>query len=195
MENIDAPSLDQYPCSTMTRADQTRVLHDMSTALYYIYHQGFVHNDIKPGNILFSRARGAVLIDFGLSTELTEQGVHTGGTPWYLPPEFTEGGKRGTLGDIFALGVVMLYVLGRLPLPERYDARLRWRIHEALTRGSEAAGAMESWQGVVKYASRGLDAASSKLERLVGEMVVSIPADRVALDKLVEESSALPRDG
>ena len=195
MENIDAPSLDQYPCHTMTRADQTRVLHDMSTALYYIQQQGFVHNDIKPANILFSPARGAVLIDFGLSAELTDRKVHDGGTPWYLPPEFLEGGKRGTRGDIYALGVVMLYVIGRLPLPERHHGNLWWRIREALAPGSDAARVMGSWLEVVEQASQGLDTTSSKLENLVGRMVVSERAHRVALDSLVEESSALPRDG
>ncbi|KAK0741363.1 kinase-like domain-containing protein [Schizothecium vesticola] len=68
-EIIDPPALDRYPCHNMTLADQARVLYDMSTALYYIHYQGFVHNDIKPGNILFSRNRGVVLIDFGLSSD------------------------------------------------------------------------------------------------------------------------------
>ena len=54
----------------MTEADYTRVLSDTSTALLHIRRQGFVHNDIKPGNILFSRERGAVVIDFGLSSEV-----------------------------------------------------------------------------------------------------------------------------
>lgn len=194
MENIDAPALDRYPCYNMTVTDQARVLHDMSTALYYIHQQGFVHNDIKPGNILFSRNRGAVLIDFGLSSELTDRTVHTGGTPWYIPPEFTgDRGQRGTPGDVFALGVVMLYVLGRLPLPERHPAKLQWNIFESLNLGSEAAATMESWIRIVQDASRGIDSAlSSRLEKLVSGMVTSDPAQRITLGRLVEESSTLP---
>ncbi|KAK4145313.1 uncharacterized protein C8A04DRAFT_26820 [Dichotomopilus funicola] len=90
MENVDAPSLLQYRCDTMTLADHARVLSDTATALLYIHHQGFVHNDIKPGNILFSRERGAVVIDFGVSSEIAFQSVNTGGTPWYVPPEYAE---------------------------------------------------------------------------------------------------------
>ncbi len=75
MENVDAPSLLQYPCGTMTAADRARVLSDTSTALLYIHRQGFVHNDIKPGNILFSRERGAVVIDLGVSSEVGSRGI------------------------------------------------------------------------------------------------------------------------
>ena len=195
MENIDAPSLDQYPCDTMTTAHQTRVLHDVSNALYYIQQQGFVHHDIKPANILFSPARGAVVIDFGLSAALTDRTVHDGGTPWYLPPEFLGRGTRGTPGDIYALGVVMLYVIGRLPLPERHHGNLWWRIRDALVPNSDAARVMASWQDVVEQASRRLETSASKLEDLVRRMLVRERLQRVALDRLVEESSALSRDG
>ncbi|KAH6615865.1 CAMK protein kinase [Chaetomium sp. MPI-SDFR-AT-0129] len=158
MENIDAPALDRYPCYNMTPADQTRVIHDMSTTLYYINQQGFVHNDIKPGNILFSRARGAVLIDFGLSSELTDR----------------------------TICVVMLYVLGHLPLPERHPAKLQWNIAESLHGGSEAAAAMDSWLRIVRDAAGGVGASS--LENLVKGMVAIDPARRVTLERLVEES-------
>jgi serine/threonine protein kinase len=193
MEDIDVPSLAQYPPSTLTITDTTRILCDMSSALYYMHRSGFAHNDIKPGNILFSPARGAVLIDFGLSTELAERGVLTGGTPWYVPPEFMQGGQRGTPGDVFALGVVMLYVLNKFPLPELHG--LRWRIAEALNPTSEAAGTMQLWQDVVQQTAEHLDVASSALELLVKAMVARDLATRISLDSLAEELSALRRDG
>ncbi|KAJ5000234.1 hypothetical protein K4K48_002966 [Colletotrichum sp. SAR 10_66] len=59
----------------------------MSAAVAYVHGQGIVHNDIKPANILFKPSRGAVLIDFGLSSELKDSAVHVGGSPWYIPPE------------------------------------------------------------------------------------------------------------
>ncbi len=130
-----------------------------------------------------------------MSTKLTERNPRLGGTPWYLPPEFVEErGQRGTPGDIFALGVVMLYVLGRLPLPERHPKRLCWKIHEALVAGSEAANTMYAWLVIIDNASRDLDA-SVMLERLVARMVIRESSARVALDKLVEESAALPQNG
>ncbi|KAL2166461.1 hypothetical protein VTG60DRAFT_2745 [Thermothelomyces hinnuleus] len=162
----------------------------MATALYYTHRQGFVHNDIKPSNILYSRVRGAALIDFGISTELTERGVHAGGTPWYVPPEFGRGGKRGPPGDVFALGVVTLYVLGKLPLPELYAPRLQWRIADVLKPKSGAARAMGEWQEIVQQASKLLDGASSELEASVKLTVERDPGERISLDSLVIRSSA-----
>jgi serine/threonine protein kinase len=185
MENIDAPPLAQYPCNTLTATGMARILYDISSALYYMHRSGFAHNDIKPANILFSPARGAVLIDFGLSTELSDNSVHTGGTPWYVPPEFMEGGKRGAPGDVFALGVVMLYVVGKLPLPERHAPKLQWRIAEARIHQSEAQNKMESWQKVVEKAVDDLDV-TSKLEAAVKEMVSPEPYERISLEILLE---------
>jgi serine/threonine-protein kinase len=66
-------------------------------ALGYAHAQGFVHRDIKPGNLLVTRAgnREAVRVaDFGLArtyqdsqlSGLTVEGT-PGGTPAYMPPE------------------------------------------------------------------------------------------------------------
>ncbi|KAJ9130004.1 CAMK protein kinase, partial [Coniochaeta hoffmannii] len=141
MEYIDAPTLASYrhtaPTTTTTPPQghctlalpqASRILADMTQALSYIHSRGVVHNDIKPGNILFSPARGAVLIDFGLSTDISDKMVHTGGSPWYIPYEYVEDGRRGVPGDVFALGVVMLFVLGGIRLPEMGAGRLNWRI-------------------------------------------------------------------
>lgn len=190
MENIDAPSLEQYPCNTLMATGVTRILSDISSALYYMHCNGFAHNDIKPANILFSPARGAVLIDFGLSTELSDERVHNGGTPWYVPPEFLDVGKRGAPGDVFALGVVMLYVLGKIPLPELHVPKLQWRIAEARIHQSEAQNTMDSWQTVVRKAADELDVAS-QLESMVKKMVSPKPGKRITLDSLVERLSEL----
>ncbi|GKT42994.1 serine/threonine-protein kinase plo1 [Colletotrichum spaethianum] len=104
-----------------TRADAFAIMRDISGALNYLHSKHLVHNDIKPANILYSPTRGAVLCDFGLSTH-TSGPVTTGGTPYYIPPEFIGKKLRGPPSDVWALGVTMLYVLGKIPFP---DARSR----------------------------------------------------------------------
>ncbi|TLD19224.1 hypothetical protein PspLS_10054 [Pyricularia sp. CBS 133598] len=90
MEHVEAPSLVYYiqpnaagPYCTLTRTNATEVLRNMSTAISYIYRQKIVHNDIKPDNIFYFPIRGAVLIDFGLLTEITgrSSGLYTAGFP------------------------------------------------------------------------------------------------------------------
>ncbi len=125
LEDIDAPSLaawrgsDNYFSGTSDNA--CRILNDMASALAFVHGLGITHNDIKPGNILFSLTRGAVLIDFGLSKDSTSVSVSAAGTPWYVPPEFIADPQtgRGSPGDVWALGVVMLYLRRCLCLPDK----------------------------------------------------------------------------
>ncbi|KAI6546717.1 hypothetical protein MCOR04_011774 [Pyricularia oryzae] len=163
------------------------VLCDTSSALSYIHSHRIVHNDIKPDNILYSPDRGAVVIDFGLSREIPDSishTYHTGGTPWYLPREFLgRTPSRGAPGDVFALGVVMFFLTGKIPLPELCKAHPVWFINEALHLGSGARLAMQKWLSFVEDTSATLDS-TDLLEDIVTQMVQAVPANRITTDEL-----------
>lgn len=63
-----------------TASDAAAILHDTSSALGYLEAEGVVHNDLNPANIAYSPTRGAVILDFGLSTTI-KRTSHTGDTP------------------------------------------------------------------------------------------------------------------
>ncbi|KAL2755614.1 hypothetical protein ACRALDRAFT_1076843 [Sodiomyces alcalophilus JCM 7366] len=190
MEHVEAPNLASYRLHggncTLGVEEAEQILADMTNAIAYVHGQGIAHNDIKPANILFKRSRGAVLIDFGLSSELRDSTVHVGGSPWYIPPEYAFDRKRGAPGDVFALGVVMLFVLRKIPLPD-LQPQLNWLIADVLKEegGNTARSAMFQWLKIVEQAARnpgGLH--HPKLETLVGEMLVS-DFKRVTVDELL----------
>lgn len=74
-----------------------------------------VHYDIKPRNIAYSLSKGAVLLDFGLSSAPVDNMC---GTIGYLPPETFNDRPRDFAGDIWALGITMLYIRGYIDQPE-----------------------------------------------------------------------------
>lgn len=123
-------------------SEALRILQDLSSALAYLSTQDIVHNDIKPDNIAYSPDRGPVLLDFGMAVSSSTKPV--GGTPWYVPPEYLANGSRGFAGDMWALGITMLYILGQLPLPETTGEP--WCISKSRTRGADH-NKMKFWLG------------------------------------------------
>jgi len=93
----------------------------MASALAYLHSQGFLHNDIKPANIMWDLQRGAVLCDFGMSSGAAD--TSGSGTPFYVPPEWAKYGQRGPTSDVWALGVTMLYAFSFIRLPDSYGFR------------------------------------------------------------------------
>ncbi|KAK4135884.1 kinase-like protein [Trichocladium antarcticum] len=176
------------------RSDGLRILRDIADALHYIHGKGLVHNDIKPGNILYSRDRGAVLCDLGLTTSIKGM-VSAGGTPWYVPPEFIGLKQRGCPSDVWALGVTMLYVMGKIAWPDArahkaHPRHLHWMIAELNSRVKveqpTAATRMRQWLNEVNSARSGLDI-HDKIERLVYGMLAPNPKERVTTKDILSQ--------
>lgn len=97
------------------------MLIEVCQALGHAHEQGFIHRDIKPGNILLDARGRPRLADFGLALHETAQQAHRGltaGTAPYMAPEQVRGEVEWMDGraDIWALGAVLYEMLtGRRP--------------------------------------------------------------------------------
>ncbi|KAK4238423.1 kinase-like domain-containing protein [Achaetomium macrosporum] len=143
------PSLHRGLNSPFQTSDTSIILHDTISALAYLETQGIVHNDIKPANITYSPQRGAVLIDFEMAR---------------------------ALGDVWAFGITMLYVLGKMGLPER--AVGSWRIRDVADERSHAYRRMMTWVDSVTLVRGRLNRAD-RIEGLVHRMLEWTPESRV----------------
>lgn len=109
-------------CTPIPLPKLRRYTHQMISGLRYLHKQNITHRDIKPLNVLLnSRTDRVVLVDFGVSTEATDDGKLTGfeGTPSFMAPECFSGGPfSGAAADVWSLGVT-LFVLacGCMPFP------------------------------------------------------------------------------
>lgn len=91
--------------------EQTKeILFPVLDGLRRVHEQGFLHRDIKPGNIIIREEGGAVLIDFGAARQAIEtksRAITSIVTEGYAPLEQYDGmGNQGPWTDIYALGAV-----------------------------------------------------------------------------------------
>ncbi|KAH9894675.1 mitogen-activated protein kinase [Xylariomycetidae sp. FL2044] len=175
------------------RTDALRILRDISGALHYVHQKRKIHNDIKPANILYSRDRGAVLCDFGLSTRMVDPATN-GGTPYYIPPEFMGQKLRGAASDVWALGVTMLYVLRKISFPDArgrqgHPKQLYWMIadlnRKTHHRTSSAVSQMRQWLSEVHEAKTRLNP-KDKIEFLTLQMLAPNPYQRITMTKVLD---------
>ena len=96
--------------------DAARFVAEVAEALHYAHQQGFIHRDIKPGNILLDHHGRALLTDFGIAVTTDEPDSPALGTLRYMSPEQVEGKPVDARSDIYSLGVVFHELLtGKVP--------------------------------------------------------------------------------
>ncbi|MFE9439678.1 serine/threonine protein kinase [Streptomyces sp. NPDC006602] len=102
------------------------LLAQICEGLAQLHRAGWVHGDLKPGNVLLMRDGSARLADFNMAAELEGTHAYTPAfsTPDYTPPEllWSEIGERGRRirpsADVWAFGVLAhLLLTDSFPLP------------------------------------------------------------------------------
>lgn len=93
---------------------------DIAQGLDFAHQKGFVHRDVKPGNVLFRNDGRVVLADFGIakamdgSNSSTVAGASVG-TPDYMSPEQARGEPVDGRSDLYSLGTVLYEMLVGTP--------------------------------------------------------------------------------
>ena len=116
MECIGGGDLFRRVKTHMDVSEVINITIQVARALAYAHGKGYIHRDIKPGNILFREDGGVVLSDFGLAkglsdnTQVTAAGM-TLGTPAYMSPEQAFGEQVDSRSDLYSLGCVFYFML------------------------------------------------------------------------------------
>ena len=137
MEIIDGPSLTDLlkRQGALPVTEAAAITGEIASALDYAHQRGFVHRDIKPGNILLTGDGSAKLTDFGIvrpseGTRLTQTGALLG-TAAYMSPEQARGTGIERATDIYSLGVVTYEMLcGGVPFSGQTMAVLHAHLYD-----------------------------------------------------------------
>ena len=111
MELVRGEPLSTHIARGPIAPDETlRLLEEAAWALQAAHQRGFVHRDVKPGNILVRTDGTVKLTDFGIAkaadaVPVTRSGMVMG-TAHYIAPEQASGAEAGPAGDVYSLGIV-----------------------------------------------------------------------------------------
>jgi serine/threonine-protein kinase len=96
------------------------IIRQIGEALTDVHKSGIVHRDAHPGNIILRPNGQAVLIDFGLASELMPNVISTRHpfNPAFAPWEQQMNGSGKPTVDIYTLAASLYYtVTGQIPIP------------------------------------------------------------------------------
>lgn len=117
MEYLRGETLDQMLTARglLNHRETTVIAEDVCRALSAVHAVGLVHRDVKARNIMREHDGRIVLMDFGagmpLDTAPGESGIV--GTPVYMAPEVLRGAQATIASDVYAVGVLLFYLVTR----------------------------------------------------------------------------------
>jgi len=122
MEYIEGTTLNELikERSPMQVEEAINIASQICDALDHAHHNGIIHRDIKPHNILIGRNGRVKVTDFGIARAATSSSItQTGsviGSVHYFSPEHAKGSQAGEMSDLYSLGIVLYQMLtAKLP--------------------------------------------------------------------------------
>lgn len=105
--------------SGLSPAHTVRILRSVAGALDFLHAAGYVHRDLKPGNVMLAQDGRVLLMDLGIARNMEITGrTQFGsllGTPTYMSPEQALSEPVGPFTDVYALGVLSYEMLAGRP--------------------------------------------------------------------------------
>jgi serine/threonine protein kinase/sugar lactone lactonase YvrE len=180
MELVEGETLlDRLKRGPLAVEQVLKIAIELADALDKAHRSGLIHRDLKPGNVMLTKA-GAKLMDFGLAKQGLASGL-TGstalptqekpltdagsllGTYEYMSPEQLEGREADARSDIWALGCTV------------YEMAVGRRAFDGKSRATLISAIMTSEPEPITHVQK---AAPSALDHLVKTCLAKDPEDR-----------------
>ena len=105
MEFVDGRTLDEIEGPTVDQL--ILIFHQAAEGLVHMHRRGVYHGDLKPSNIMVTKAGKVKLIDFGTAWLRGQEKSRIQGTPQYMAPEQVTEKLVDERTDIYNFGATM----------------------------------------------------------------------------------------
>jgi len=110
-----ARKAEPVPDEFVSMDGRIRVFLKVCDALSFAHHKGYVHQDVKPDNIMLGDYGEVLLVDWGSALAIQDLPSVTGtsmyGTPAYMSPEQARRELVDERSDVYCLGATMFHAL------------------------------------------------------------------------------------
>ena len=181
----------------LSRARLRRLLDELLSALEAVHAAGYVHRDVKPGNIMLRGDGSAVLLDFGIARQAIgeySKSMTSILTPGYAPIEQYERNADdvGAWTDLYAVGMVAYRCLSGIDEGKLPDAVKRARLAHKGDAGKDLKPAVEVGKGVyderlLKAVDHAIKVHGNERPQSVAEMREALGDDGVATPPLARK--------
>jgi serine/threonine-protein kinase PpkA len=131
MDYLSGGNLESRLDGVMDQDLAAGIVKAIGDALGHLHDNGYLHRNLKPGNILFNQKDKPILADFGTGREFDADGLMNrlglaSGTAEYLSPEQISGDPIDGRSDLYSLGTIFFQMLtGDLPFLQDGEHSLR----------------------------------------------------------------------
>ena len=135
--------------SPLDLQEARRIAAQFLAGLEAIHAADLVHRDVKPENVMITRAGRVVVMDFGIARAVaTVRGGTISGTPAYMASEHVQGEIIDARADVFAAGVILAEMVASGGVRNPHAREEVWRgVHHEPPRLDDTP-----WAGVLRKA-------------------------------------------
>ena len=123
----------------LTEKETKNIILQLCSGLQILHKNNIIHRDLTPSNIMISDDGTVKIIDFDISRAVNNTASHDTrilGTQGFAAPEQFGFAQSDAQTDIYALGVLMNYMLtgGKLPSEEMYSGKISSKMTKIIER-------------------------------------------------------------